>query len=91
MRQARSVAQATSSLVNAIKGEALDHTDGDMQKRLLGAAQALADATYRMVEAAKVSVSFLCATSHLMHITKALHSHQMKYNGVRLLLEVHSR
>lgn len=56
MKQARSVAQATSSLVNAIKGEALDHQDGDMQKRLLGAAQALADATYRMVEAAKVNL-----------------------------------
>ena len=27
-----------------------------MQKRLLGAAQALADATYRMVEAAKVKI-----------------------------------
>ena len=34
----------------------MDHQDGDMQKRLLGAAQALADATYRMVEAAKVKI-----------------------------------
>jgi len=56
VKQARSVAQATSSLVNAIKGEALEQKDVDMQKRLLGAAQALADATYKMVEAAKVSI-----------------------------------
>ena len=34
----------------------MDHQDGDMQKRLLVAAQALADATYRMVEAAKVKI-----------------------------------
>ena len=59
MKQARSVAQATSSLVNAIKGEALDHQDGDMQKRLLGAAQALADADKpRQSTAATISTPF---------------------------------
>jgi len=48
------VAQASSTLVSAIKGEAMEQTDSDLQKRLLAAAQALADATYKMVDAAKV-------------------------------------
>ena len=42
-------------LVNAIKGDAEGHSDSDMQKRLLAAAKALADATAKMVEAAKVN------------------------------------
>ena len=46
--------QATSLLVNAIKGDAEGVGEGDSQKRLLGAAKQLADATARMVEAAKV-------------------------------------
>ncbi|XP_076081524.1 talin-1-like isoform X6 [Mytilus galloprovincialis] len=53
VKQARQLAQATSMLVNAIKGDAEGHTDSDMQKRLLAAAKALADATAKMVEAAK--------------------------------------
>nr|XP_034319581.1 talin-1-like [Crassostrea gigas] len=53
VRQARQLAQATSSLVGAIRGEAEGHTDSDMQKRLLAAARLLADATANMVEAAK--------------------------------------
>ncbi|XP_014674038.1 PREDICTED: talin-2-like [Priapulus caudatus] len=58
VKQARILAQATSQLVNAIKGEAEDSQDSDLQKRLLAAAKLLADATARMVEAAKG-----CATS----------------------------
>eukprot|EP00105_Crassostrea_gigas_P007282 XP_011421473.1 PREDICTED: talin-2-like isoform X2 [Crassostrea gigas] len=53
VRQARQLAQATSSLVGAIRGEAEGHSDSDMQKRLLAAARLLADATANMVEAAK--------------------------------------
>lgn len=53
VKQARQLAQATSMLVNAIKGQAESHPDSDTQKRLLAAAKALADATARMVEAAK--------------------------------------
>jgi len=41
-------------LVNTIRGQAEDHPDTDVQKRLLAAAKALADATAKMVEAAKV-------------------------------------
>ncbi|XP_061190931.1 talin-1-like isoform X1 [Saccostrea echinata] len=53
VRQARHLAQATSSLVGAIRSEAEGHSDSDMQKRLLAAARQLADATANMVEAAK--------------------------------------
>uniref|UniRef100_A0A8W8NXB7 Talin-1 n=1 Tax=Magallana gigas TaxID=29159 RepID=A0A8W8NXB7_MAGGI len=53
VRQAKQLAQATSSLVGAIRGEAEGHSDSDMQKRLLAAARQLADATANMVEAAK--------------------------------------
>ncbi|XP_065934860.1 talin-1 [Magallana gigas] len=53
VRQAWQLAQATSSLVGAIRGEAEGHSDSDMQKRLLAAARQLADATANMVEAAK--------------------------------------
>lgn len=45
--------QATSTLVGAIRGQAEEHTDTDTQKRLLAAAKQLADATARLVEAAK--------------------------------------
>lgn len=54
VRQARSVAQHTSSLVNAINGQAQEQKDGDIKNRLKAAAQALAEATCKMVEAAKV-------------------------------------
>ncbi|WAR29544.1 TLN1-like protein, partial [Mya arenaria] len=53
VKQARQLAQATSMLVNTIRGQAEDHPDADVQKRLLAAAKALADATAKMVEAAK--------------------------------------
>ena len=48
--------QATSSLVSGIKAEAETQDDSDSQKRLLGAAKLLADATAKLVEAAKVCV-----------------------------------
>lgn len=57
VKQARVLAQATSQLVNAIKGQAESHPDTDMQKRLLAAAKQLADATSNLVEAAKVNIS----------------------------------
>lgn len=43
-----------STLVNGIKAEAEGEDDTDLQKRLLAAAKNLADATAKMVEAAKV-------------------------------------
>ena len=42
-------------LVSAIRGQAEDQGDSDMQKRLLAAAKQLADATAKLVEAAKVT------------------------------------
>ena len=53
VRQAKILAEATSSLVNAIKLEAEAETDPDARRRLLDAAKSLADATSKMVEAAK--------------------------------------
>lgn len=47
--------QAMSFLVNGIKAQAESEEDADLQKRLLAAAKNLADATAKMVEAAKVS------------------------------------
>lgn len=55
VRQAKILAQATSSLVNAIKLEADSETDPDARRRLLAAAKNLADATAKLVEAAKVA------------------------------------
>ena len=49
--------QATSQLVNGIKGDAEGQDDDDAQKRLLAAAKVLADATAKLVEAAKVCFS----------------------------------
>lgn len=45
-----------SFLVNGIKAQAEGEEDADLQKRLLAAAKNLADATAKMVEAAKVGV-----------------------------------
>ena len=47
--------KASSSLVSGIKAEAETQDDSDSQKRLLAAAKVLADATAKLVEAAKVS------------------------------------
>jgi hypothetical protein len=48
-----------SFLVNGIKAQAEGEEDADLQKRLLAAAKNLADATAKMVEAAKVSSKIL--------------------------------
>ncbi|XP_042904301.1 talin-2 isoform X1 [Parasteatoda tepidariorum] len=53
VRQAKILATATATLIQAIKGEADSQSDSDIQKRLLAAAKILADATAKMVEAAK--------------------------------------
>ncbi|XP_070178806.1 talin-1-like [Littorina saxatilis] len=53
VKQAKHLAQATSMLVSAIRGQAEDQGDSDIQKRLLAAAKQLADATAKLVEAAK--------------------------------------
>lgn len=53
VKQAKILAQATSQLIQNIKGEAESQPDSGIQKRLLAAAKTLADATSRLVEAAK--------------------------------------
>lgn len=54
VRQARRLGQATAQLIQSIKGEAERSPDQpDVQKRLLAAAKTLADATAKMVEAAR--------------------------------------
>lgn len=45
--------QATSLLVNSIRMQADDNADSDNQRRLQAAAKQLADATVKLVEAAK--------------------------------------
>lgn len=54
-RQARILAVASSQLVSVLKTQAEQHPETDQQRRLLTAAKALADATTKLVEAAKVS------------------------------------
>ena len=51
VRQARILAQATSELVGTLKAQAEDQQDSEQQKKLLGAAKMLADATANMVRA----------------------------------------
>lgn len=58
LRQANILGQATAQLINSIKGEADQQSDSDLQRRLLDAAKQLADATARLVEAAR-----LCSSS----------------------------
>ena len=60
--------QATSQLVNALKSEAESQVDSEQQKKLLAAAKLLADATARMVEAAKVHIALL-ATEGRRYVT----------------------
>ncbi|XP_057660933.1 talin-1 isoform X1 [Diorhabda carinulata] len=57
VRQARRLGQATAQLIQSIKGEAEKLPDSDIQRRLLGAAKTLADATAKMVEAARQCAS----------------------------------
>ena len=55
VKQAKILAEATSMLVGAIRAESDGQMDPDAKRRLLDAAKNLADATSRMVEAAKVT------------------------------------
>lgn len=57
VKQARRLGQATAQLIQSIKGEAEKLPDSDIQRRLLAAAKTLADATARMVEAARQCAS----------------------------------
>ncbi|CAG9829306.1 unnamed protein product, partial [Diabrotica balteata] len=57
VRQARRLGQATAQLIQSIKGEAEKLPDSDIQRRLLAAAKTLADATAKMVEAARQCAS----------------------------------
>lgn len=69
VRQARVLAQATSDLVNAMRSDAEAEVDVENSKKLLAAAKLLADATARMVEAAKVSVvGGLSCSPHFLHL-----------------------
>lgn len=54
IRQAKVLAQATAELVKGLKSQAEHVSDKDLQRRLLDASRQLADATTRLVEAAKV-------------------------------------
>lgn len=73
VRQARVLAQATSDLVNAMRSDAEAEVDVENSKKLLAAAKLLADATARMVEAAKVSV--VGGLSYSLHFPLTLHSY----------------
>ncbi|KAK9884059.1 hypothetical protein WA026_004996 [Henosepilachna vigintioctopunctata] len=58
VRQARRLGQATAQLIQSIKGEAERLPDSDIQRRLLAAAKTLADATAKMVEAARQCANY---------------------------------
>ena len=53
IKQARILAQATSQLINDIKGQAGAQPNSEIAQRMFAAAKRLADATTRLVEAAK--------------------------------------
>ena len=55
VHQAKTLAQASSSLVNIIKFKADSETDPDARRRLLAAAKNLTDVTAKLVETAKVA------------------------------------
>lgn len=71
--------QATTDLINALRLEAEQQADHDQQKRLLTAAKSLADATMRLMEAAKVILDNKLNTIPLLHNTQCLK------NGQKLL------
>lgn len=95
VRQAKLLAEATSSLINAIKREAEAETDPDPRKKLLDAAKALADATALMVEAAKVAArnphdeeaqeNLRKAAEHLRAVTNAAASNALKKKAIKKL------
>lgn len=53
VKQARVLGQATANLIQSIKVEAEKQPDSELQHKLLAAAKQLADATAKMVEAAR--------------------------------------
>ena len=55
LKNTKILAQTTSSLVSLLKMEAEDEMDPAARQLLLDAARSLADATSRMVEAAKIA------------------------------------
>ena len=57
VKQAKLIAEATSMLVRAIRAESDGQMDADARRCLLDSAKNLADATSRMVEAAKVIIT----------------------------------
>ena len=95
VRQAKLLAEATSSLINAIKREAEAETDPDARKKLLDAAKALADATAFMVEAAKVAArnphdhqaqeNLRKAAGQLRAVTNAAASNALKKKAIKKL------
>ena len=95
VKQAKILAEATSSLVNAIKREAQDERDHDARKRLLDAAKALADATSKMVEAAKIAAKnpnddeaqeqLRLAAEHLRAVVNAAASSPLKKKVIKKL------
>ena len=55
--------------MNGIKADAERQEDTDTQKRLLAAAKVLADATAKLVEAAKVTIlSLRCVQERTSHL-----------------------
>lgn len=72
VRQARVLAQATSDLVNAMRSDAEVEIDVDNSKKLLAAAKLLADATARMVEAAKVCETNAVTFNGYIHSSKTI-------------------
>ena len=95
VRQAKLLAEATASLINAIKREAEAETDPDARKKLLDAARALADATAFMVEAAKVAArnphdeqaqeNLRRAAEQLRAVTNAAASNAIKKKAIKKL------
>ena len=93
--QAKRLAEATQSLVSAIKLEADLEGDPDARKRLLDAAKCLADATSKMVEAAKgaarnandpsAQAALKFAAEELRAITNATASTALKKRAIRKL------
>eukprot|EP01137_Pigoraptor_chileana_P018402 Opistho-2@77812 len=95
VKHAKALAQATSQLVNCIKGEAANERDPEAQKRLLAAAKSLADATAKLVLAAKDAATnptdaayqakLRQAAEELRSATNAAASHAMKKKVLKKL------
>jgi talin len=95
VKQAKLLAEATSSLVNAIKLQAESETDPEARRRLLDAAKALADATSKMVEAAKscaknpndeqAQENLRLAAEHLKAVTQSAAMTAVKKKAIKKL------